>query len=258
MRSKVVVRELLRISRLLSGQREAAKYPEVKVFRVGSLSRQRTQQLVDRLASIEQECEALRAQFASVIKRLEDLGAEFKAGTKELKDAAKQMEAKQRYVVETKNAILRFQAYVQRKAPGVAQILADPQAVEPGSKAGDFFGRVAEQLGQDISDEVAEIYWQTKEDLMDTAKVVQGFQIVSKATKASERDARISDVVVSLKDWLVGHVDAITKKVLGFGGDIVRWAKAFAVRTGMVKNSRDAVDDAIKSLTKSIDGFVPD
>ena len=142
--------------------------------RVPGYSPMQLKQEIDRLSQLRQEITTHTKQFEDVIKRLKDLEKEEKAGLANLKKAAQQMREKGKYVFEAEQGLLEFTAYMQSKTPGIAQMIEDPNDPKSkyGDKAGDMFGRIAGQLGQEVADQVQVIYDETKEDLTHTVMAV--------------------------------------------------------------------------------------
>jgi hypothetical protein len=218
---------------------------------------------IDRLSDLRKEIVTHTKQFEDAIKRLSALEKEEKSGLANLKKAAQQMREKGKYVFEAEQALLEFTAFLQDKTPGIAQMIEDPDDPKSkyGDKAGDFFGRVAGKLGQEVADTVSTIYEETKQDLTHTVMAVRGLKIVQKTASIPEgvaKTAGLADIAVAIKDWLAGGVDRAAQKVLGFMGDVTRWLKGFILRTKMVRKASDNLQAALVNAEKQIDGmFVP-
>lgn len=215
-------------------------------------------QEIDRLSALRQEIVTHSAQFEAVIKRLKDLEKEEKAGLANLKKAAQQMREKGKYVFEAEQAMLEFTAYLQDKRPGIEQMIEDPNDPKSkyGEKAGDMFGRIAAQLGQEVADQVQVIYAETKEDLTHTVMAVRGLKIVEKTASmpaGAAKTAGIADIAVGIKDWLAGGVDRAAQRIIGFVGDVGKWLKGFVLRTKMVRKSKDNLERALGNAEKKID-----
>jgi hypothetical protein len=133
------------------------------------LSSQQTRALANRVAEIRQEVEVIVASFDEATKtalaRISDLEKEEKKGLGEIKRAAGYMRQEGKFLLETEQALLQFTAYLNDKRPGIAQMIAREGEVKPGEKAGDFFGRISTELGEDIAARVAAIHEATRDDL---------------------------------------------------------------------------------------------
>lgn len=228
--------------------------------RVPGYSPMQLKQEIDRLSQLRQEITTHTKQFEDVIKRLKDLEKEEKAGLANLKKAAQQMREKGKYVFEAEQGLLEFTAYMQSKTPGIAQMIEDPNDPKSkyGDKAGDMFGRIAGQLGQEVADQVQVIYDETKEDLTHTVMAVRGLKIVQKTASiptGAAKTAGLADIAVGIKDWLAGGVDRAAQRIMGFMGDVQKWLKGFVLRTKMVRKSKDNLLTALTNAEKNIDGM---
>lgn len=214
---------------------------------------------ITRLSDLKREIEILRKQYDDVLAKLKGMEKEEKDGMSILRKAAAEMGKKGKFIAEAEKALLQFTAYSQSKRPGIEQMLAapdDPDVLKKGLKAGDLFGRVAEQLGDEISKAVAEIYEQTVEDLTHTAMAVRGLKIVEKTASvnpAVTKRAGIMDKVVSLKEWLAGKTDSLAERILGFRGTISKWFKGFLERTKMVGKATNSLTKALAKAQKETD-----
>jgi hypothetical protein len=228
--------------------------------RVPGYSPMQLKQEIDRLSQLRQEITTHTKQFEDVIKRLKDLEKEEKAGLANLKKAAQQMREKGKYVFEAEQGLLEFTAYMQSKTPGIAQMIEDPNDPKSkfGDKAGDMFGRIAGQLGQEVAAQVQVIYDETKEDLTHTVMAVRGLKIVQKTASiptGAAKTAGLADIAVGIKDWLAGGVDRAAQRIMGFMGDVQKWLKGFVLRTKMVRKSKDNLLVALTNAEKNIDGM---
>lgn len=239
--------------RMVQGKDEP---PTFDLDRLPGLSPMQLEALVDKLAALEKEIAKTEALYASQIKELDKLGKDYKAGTEKIKAAGKQLAEKGRIVVTTRQNILKFTTSLERKRPGIEQIIMKPEEAKDGGKAGDFFGRVATQYGEDISKGVAAIWEATKDDLTHMTSVVRAFEIIGKTSSVSPdmlKKAGISDVVVSLKEWLGGAADAVAQRLVKFVGDIGKWFKGFVERTKVVKDAQGDIDKALAAITSAAD-----
>ena len=208
-------------------------------------------QQINRIVDIRQQSAVILTQYESVLKELkglEDIEAE---GISKLKEAAEQVKEKDKFLVKAEKGLLEFTAFVQRKRPGVEQMLADPSSSKFGEKAGDFFNRIGQKLGKQVQESVETIYRQTEEDLTHMADCVRGLKVVEKTASVHAdtiRKAGLSDIVVSVKDWINGKTDAMVSRLINFTGDISRWVRGFLERTKLVAN---ATVDMIKMIEES-------
>jgi len=254
------VREAQSIVASISGVKlKTAASPRVTLKALPNMTPQMTQQALATVTSARQQAKTLRTQYEGILSQLKDLDDQEKKGLKLLRDAATQVKQKERYLIEAEDAILEFTAYEKAQRPGIEQMLADPETSKFGDKAGDFFGRVGARLGKKIQETVGEIYRETEEDLTHMSDAVTAFKVVAKTASvktATIKKAGVTDVVISIKEWMTGKVDGIVKRMLNFGGDIKRWVKGFVERTKVVeKNTGDlvkALDDAKASIDSAL------
>jgi hypothetical protein len=219
------------------------------------MSKMQLRALIDHIVEVRQEAQKIAAQYEAVLKQMKGLEEEEATGLKTLKEAAGQIREKGKYLVETENALLEFTAYLTDKVPGIEQMIAKGEEFK-GQKAGDFFGRIAKELGDEIGTAVAKIYEATKEDLTHSTMAIRGLKVVQKSASfdaETQKTAGIADIVVSIKEWLAGKADAVAQRILGFSGDISKWIRGFTERTKMVKGSAAAIQKALDNATKSID-----
>lgn len=233
----------------------SSKYAAADLKTLPGMSAMQFKQALDALAKVQQEVKAIEAQYAAVFSQLKDLTDAEKKGIDELKKAAAQLREKGQYVAETEKTILEFTAYLTNSRPGIEQMIASEAEVKPGQKAGDFFGRVAAQCGDEVASKVRTIYEQTKEDLTESQMALRGFKLMAK--QGSIREAGLLDMVLKsaqkFKEWLVTGVKA--------------FVSAFTKRTTIVKqnsdalatvldNAKDQIGSAVKaSKTASSHGF---
>jgi hypothetical protein len=69
----------------------------------------------------------------------------------------------------------------------------------------------------------------------------------------SLRTAGLVDMIVSVREWLGGKSDSISKRIIGFAGDIQKWVKGFAIRMGMVKTETSAIKGILAQAVQDID-----
>ena len=233
-----------------------AAAPRVEISKLPGMAGMQVRAAINQIVSVRQEAEVLRRQFESELQKLKDLDAEEKKGLEALKDAAAQVKQKERYLIEAEQGLLEFTAFTQEKRPGVAQMIGDPTASPMGDKAGAFFQRVAEKLGAQVAESVQACYNETVEDLTHTADAIRGLKVVAKTASIKEstlKKAGIADVAVSIREWLGGAVDNVSKRILNFAGNIKKWLKGFQVRTKIVKSNKDNLLKALTNAQKQID-----
>jgi hypothetical protein len=145
---------------------------------------------------------------------------------------------------------------LQEKRPGVEQMVGDPATSKLGDKAGEFFRRIGAKLGKEMAKAVEEIYRETEDDLTHTANAVRGLKVVAKTAslrKAALKKAGLSDVVVSVKEWLAGRADSLVQRIINFTGDIKKWLRGFQTRTAIVKKETMSLLAALDDARSSID-----
>ena len=217
-------------------------------------------QLINRIVESRQRATQIRLQFEAVLKEISSLEDEEKSGLAKLKEAAGQVKEKEKFLVEAEKGLLEFTAFVQRKRPGVEQMLADPASSKFGDKAGDFFNRVGAKLGKEVQAAIETLYTQTEEDLTHVADCVTGLKIVERTASvkaATLKQAGLSDVLMSIKDWLAGKSpDSVMARIINFAGDIGRFVRGFAERTGLVKGAakdlQGALDEAMLDVEQAL------
>jgi hypothetical protein len=222
----------------------AGKYPEKTVTTLPGFSPMQLRQLIQKMGESRQQLELLKAQHKDVLKQMKDLEKSEKEGKKLIEAAGKQLDMKYKYTVDLEATLITFTAFIQGKPPGIEQMAANPADKKWGEKAGDLYGRVAAELGQEVADAVQVIYESVKEDLTHYAPVVKYTKIIDKTSSLNDatlKTAGILDTVISFKEWLAGKASALFRAV----GDIGRWLKGFVERTKLVKR---VSGDTIKAL----------
>ena len=235
-------REALHIAAEINGKKVKKAAGRVQIDKLPGFSPMQLKQAIDQVVSVRQEAQQIRTQYERVLAQLNDLDDKEKKGLADLKKAAAQVKQKERFCVEAENGLLEFTAFLQEKRPGVEQMLADPETSKFGDKAGDFFGRVGAKLGKDVQEAIAAIYEETKEDLTHTADAIRGLKVVAKTAsirESSMKKAGLADMAVSVKMWLQGEVDSLSKRILNFAGNIKRWVTGFVMRTKVVQKNTD-------------------
>jgi hypothetical protein len=229
---------------------------DVGISKMPGMSPSQLRGEIDRIVKLRQEIEKIATQYEAVLKQLKDLEKEEKAGLATLKKAAGEMREKGKYLAETETALLQFTAYLTEKRPGIEQMIARGDEYK-GQKAGDFFGRVATQLGDETAAAVESIYEATKEDLSHTKMAVRGLKVVQKAASFDEgtlKQAGVTDMIVSLKEWIAGKADSVAQRILGFAGDISKWFRGFVERTKIVRKKSTGLKSVLDDAMKAMDG----
>jgi hypothetical protein len=225
----------------------------VMIDKLPGFSPMQLRQQINQIVDVRQKAAVILTQYEAVIKELKGLEDIEASGVAKLKEAAAQVKEKEKFLVQAEKGLLEFTAFVQRKRPGVEQMLADPTSTKFGDKAGDFFNRIGLKLGKEVQAAVETIYRQTEEDLTHMADCVRGLKVVEKTASvhiATVRKAGLADVVISVKDWISGKSDAIAARLINFAGDIERWVRGFIERTNLVRN---ATKDLLTALGDSMD-----
>jgi len=232
----------------------------VKIDKLPGFSPMQLRQQINQIVDIRQRATQMRLQFESVLKELKGLEDNEEAGLGKLKAAAQAVKDKEKFLVEAEKGILEFTAFCQRKRPGVEQMLADPATSKFGDKAGDFFNRVGEKLGKQVQEAVQTIYTQTEEDLTHMADCVRGLKVIERTASVQAstlKTAGLADVLISIKEWLAGKSpDSMASRIINFAGDIGRWWRGFAERTGLVKKATNdltsALDEAMSEMNDAL------
>lgn len=233
----------------LSKESEKVAAGPISIDKMPGFSPMQLRAHIDKLGKIQREIAIMEERFRTELAEIKGLEKEESAGLALLKEAASKMAEKDKFIVEAQRAILQFTAYAQKKTPGIEQMIAKPDNVEWGEKAGDLFGRIGAKLGEEIATAVADIYRQCEEDLTHVAGAVRGLKIVQKTSSLPEgvvKMAGIADVLVGVREWLAGKTNSVAQRILNFAGDLSRWVKGFIVRTDMVKKDTKTIVDACK------------
>jgi len=246
--------DLAEAKALVDGTITAAA-PPTEISRMPGFSPQQLRAHIDQLGKTRQELELLTAQFETQLKQIKALEKEEKKGMTALKKAASEMRDQGRFVAEAETALIQFTAYLTDKKPGIAQMIATEAEVKPGQKAGDFFGRIAAQLGDEVAATVQEIYEATEEDLTHVTQAVRGLKLIQKTSSfdsSTLKTAGVLDMVLDVKEWIAGKA----RKLFQFVGDIGRWVKGFMLRTKVVKDKKDDLKSALSDAMREIDAVM--
>ena len=209
-------------------------------------------QFIDRLADIRQKHAMMTAQYKDVLKQMKDLEKDEKKGLDKLNEAARQMEKTGNFVSESEKALIEFNAKIQNKRPGIKQMLARPEEVKFGEKAGDYFGRLAARLEADVMAIVEEEWENCKEDLTHAARCVSKIKLVVKSSSIPPevmKTAGIVDVVISVKEWLAGKA----RRLFDIVGDVGRWLKGFVERGKRVGKANAQLKKVLDTTIKDVD-----
>lgn len=243
-----------RIAKVNRRKRMAAMEEEV-LKQVPGFSPSQIHNLVDQCVKASDTLETFMAQHGQVINEYLRMQTADEAAKTALKTALKHINRKGNFLMEGKSWLLKFQAVLQSKVPGIEQMMADASPSPGAEKAGELLKKVAEKMGKQVADGVGEIIQATKEDLTHISQIVKSIKILQKAKTSSVRTAGVSALIDAIKLWLSGEVDATTHRVIGFAGDIWKWLKGFAVRTGdasagleKIKAALARTEDALKNV----------
>jgi hypothetical protein len=253
------IREAQGLVLVAFGHKPIEAADRVRIDQMPGFSPMQLRQQINRIVEARHRAVMMRAEFEETLKTLSGLEEAEKAGLDKLKEAARQCKDKEKFLVEAEKGILEFTAFVQKKRPGVEQMLANPDTVKSGLKAGDFFKRIGEKLGAQVQEAVETIYSQTEEDLTHMADCVSGLKVIEKTASVHAdtiRMAGLSDVLISVKEWLGGRVNSMAARMLNFAGDIGRFVRGFTERTGLVKKATNDLQDAFDEAEKELENLM--
>ena len=183
-------------------------------------------QHIDRLVDLQGEIAVSKKAIDSQLKAIKGLEDKQKEGSELLKKAAAALGKDGQFIAEAEKGLLQFTAFVKSNAPGVDQMINAPDPQNPEAKAGDFFGRIQADLGDEIAAKVQKIWETTREDLTEFNRVISPFKITAKTASVSDhalRTAGLADIVVGFKSWLAGEHGGLVARVVGFAGTIKQW-----------------------------------
>lgn len=220
------------------------------------ISKMQLEAQVDRLLDLEKEVAAITAEYDAVFKKLAGLEKAQKEGLEVLKKAAAQVDAKGKVVIETRQGLIQFIAKMNTSTPGLEQILARPSDVKPGERAGDLLGKLLAQLDAEVAAKCVEIIRQTSEELTYSQQICSGLKVVAKTASLPApvaKQAGIADVAVSIKNWLAGTADALSKRILGVVGDVGRFLQTCVERTKLVQKASTDISKSLAAASKELD-----
>jgi hypothetical protein len=220
------------------------------------LSKMQLEAQVDRLLDLEKEIAAITAEYDAVFKKLSGLEKSQKEGLEVLKKAAAQVDAKGKVIIETRQGLIQFVAKMNTSTPGLEQIMARPDEVKPGERVGDLLGKLLAQLDAEVSAKCVDIIRQTKEELTYSQQICSGLKVVAKTASmptAVAKQAGIADVAVSIKNWLAGAADALSKRILGVVGDVSRFLQTCVERTKLVQKASNDISKSLAAASKELD-----
>jgi hypothetical protein len=233
----------------------------ITIDKMPGFSPMQLRQQINKIVDVRHRISTIRMQFESTLKELEGLEADEKVGITKLKKAAEAMKDKEKFLVQAEKGMLQFTAFVQRKRPGIEQMLADPSNEKFGDKAGDFFGRVGAKLGQKVEAAIKKIYDETAEDLTHVADCVTGLTVIEntevvKEKAAALRMAGLLDAYNAMKQWLSGKTNSLASRLVNFAGDIGRFVRGFEDRTNRVKDSVDELQSIFDDAESELEGLM--
>lgn len=241
-------------------QKEAAsKLPNVTLQTLPGLSPMQVKAQIDKLGDLQTEMEAVQMKIKAELDKLKGLEKEHKEGIDLIKDSAKKLSESANYVLETKKNLISFQIAMSEKVPGIEQMIARPGETKDGEKAGDLFGQIAEALSVEVAQKVEELYSETKKSLTHMTPVLKALKITAVTSSVPApvvKKAGLDDVIVGVREWLTGKANAIAARILGFTGDIKRWAAGFKVRTEMAKKDSKEIKDGLDRILNAFDKAV--
>jgi hypothetical protein len=231
---------------------KTAEDPREVLTQLGSLSPMQTRVMIDKIVAVRQEIQKMAIKFAAelaIAAQVQGLEKEEADGLDALKEVIKELKLKGRFLTETEDNLLEWAASVERKRPGIQQMVLAPEKAPEGGRAGELFDRIAKKLGDEVANQVETIYRETYEDLTKMVPVVRNLKILSKSAPVKEaalRQAGLSDIIVGVKTWLSGAADSMTRRLTNFMGNIAKWVKGFKERTLIVKNSSGKLGQLLK------------
>jgi hypothetical protein len=226
--------------------------PTINIDRLPGFSPKQTRDLIDQVQKARTDLEVFTKANEEVLKQLKALKDIEKKGAEKLEEAQLQMTEKANYILDVEKALITWHAGIEGKTPGLIQMLKTPDEVKSGEKAGDLIKRISDEFGEEVAGKVAVIIAATRDDLTHYTNVIRNLKIVAKTAGMSPtiiKAAGILDAITNVKEWLAGKAIAGWEK-------ITEWAKAFAVRTGLVKDATGSIKKFVSTNTKALDKLV--
>ena len=230
----------------------AAKVPVIQLDRLAGFSPKQLRDLVKQIQDAKTEVEVFAKANEDILNQMKSLKDIEKSSLAKLTDAIEEMNLKGKYCTEAEDALISWTSSIEGKVPGIEQIMTPAEASEEGKKAGDLINKIAAEFGAEVASKVEVIIRETKDDLTHYAKVVRSLKILTKTAGIDPnivKAAGILDAITNVKEWLAGKAVAGWEK-------ITEWAKAFAVRTGLVKDATESIKKFVNVNTKALDKLV--
>jgi len=228
----------------------------VNIDKLPGMSEMQFKKYIDKLHDMQVALKLKKKEAEAVLKGIKVADKEYKKGKKFLEDAAREMGLKAKLCGESEDICIEISSFFKRQRPGINQILADPTDADWGEKAGDLYGRVASELGQEVSVAVQVIYEACVDELTATSHTVSMSKLFVKTSSIHPtilKNADILDNLGAFKDWLKGGVSGLTKRVLQVPGNIKQWYLGFVNRTKIVQKATTDLEKAAKKAETKID-----
>jgi len=228
----------------------------VKIDKLPGMSKMQFEKYIDKLHGMQVALKKKKKDAEAVLKSIKASDAEYKKGKKFLEDAARELGVKAKLCGDSEDTCIEISSFYKRQRPGIAQMLADPTDADWGEKAGDLYGRIASELGAEVSAAIQVIYEACAEDLTSISHTVSMGKLFAKTSSIHPtilKNAGILDGIGAFKDWLKGGVSGLTKRFLQFGGNVKQWYQGFMNRTKVVKKATTDLAKAAQKAEKGVD-----
>jgi len=248
--------EAIRLARGDMSKEAAAKLPTKDITTLPTMSPVQVRTILDNIVAVRQAAAVIEGEVSDQLKKLKDLSNDEKKGVDQIKKAGTMLSEKINYCLETEKAVLKFQAAMQSQPPGIAQLLASPEEVKPGEKAGDLLRKINSTFEKEVAGQIVNMIEACIADATHMKEFVKALKIVAKTSSVPQgiaKNAGLVDTVVGIKEWLVGGANSIMQRILGFAGDIKKWVMGFVERSRIAKNSRDKALKGLDTITKAFD-----
>jgi len=254
---RVALSEAIRVHREVMAtdtSKVAAKAnPTVQIKSLPSMSPGQVRAMLDAIVSARQQASVIESQIEDQLKKLKDLSKEEKTGLDQIKKCGGLLAEKTNYLLETEKYLLKFQATLTAKKPGVEQLMASPDEVKAGTKAGDLLGKIHATFEKEVAEQVINLLEACIGDATHYAKFAQAIKIVEKTSSVPAgivKNAGLVDTVVSIKEWIVGGTNSVMQRILNFSGDLKKWVMGFVERGRIAKSSKDKLVKGLGSIDK--------